>query len=170
MIPSGVKIIASYAFRNCKAATSVTIPEGVKAIGEKAFFGCSSLEEIVLPDSLERIGGTFSEDEMKSGNIDSKNNTEGGEVFASCTSLKTVIVGKNLEKVGVSVLDDCNALANVFYKGAVSDMDDVDIADGNDGIYAKLYFYSETEPEGEGLYWRYVSDVPTVWVIVGGGN
>ena len=33
------------------------------------------------------------------------------------------------------------------------------------GDYATHYFYSETEPTGEGNYWHYVDGVPTPWEI-----
>jgi lactocepin len=55
-IPPTVKIIESYAFKNCKQLYSVNLPDSVTHIKDHAFFGCSNLNRIKLPESVEDIG------------------------------------------------------------------------------------------------------------------
>lgn len=59
-IPSGVKIIGSYAFRDCDRLTMLTIPSGVTDIGFYAFNCCNGLTSVKIPASVTSIGaGAF---------------------------------------------------------------------------------------------------------------
>ncbi|MBR1751529.1 MAG: leucine-rich repeat domain-containing protein [Ruminococcus sp.] len=55
-LPSGIKVINSFALSNCSEITSVTIPDGVKEIKNSAFFSCTKLKTIKIPKSVEKIG------------------------------------------------------------------------------------------------------------------
>ena len=59
IIPKGVKIIESRAFKGCVSLTSVVIPDGVKEIGVDAFSGCTSLTSVTIPRSVRVIYGSF---------------------------------------------------------------------------------------------------------------
>ena len=55
-IPSNIKSIGKYAFRNCKNLETVAISNGVTTIGYEAFKNCSSLTSVTIPNSLTSIG------------------------------------------------------------------------------------------------------------------
>ena len=55
-LPSGIKVINSFALSNCSEITSVTIPDGVEEIGEQAFMMCGKLKKITVPKSVKKIG------------------------------------------------------------------------------------------------------------------
>ena len=61
VIPSPTTTIGNSAFSNCKQLSSVTLNEGLESIGASAFTNCCLLNEIEFPDSLVSVGNsTFS--------------------------------------------------------------------------------------------------------------
>ncbi len=58
VIPFGVKIIDTEAFRDCKGLTSVTIPESVTQIYDAAFYSCKGLTSVTIPESVTYIGAS----------------------------------------------------------------------------------------------------------------
>ena len=68
-IPSTVKVIPKYCFRNCGELRNVDFPEGLETIDDYAFDGCGTLEKLLLPHTLTTIGtdafsGTYAVKEM----------------------------------------------------------------------------------------------------------
>ena len=55
-IPSSVKTIFGFAFRDCQSLESVKIPEGVTEISWHAFEGCKALKSIEIPSTVTEIG------------------------------------------------------------------------------------------------------------------
>lgn len=55
-IPSGVKVIDKYAFKECSCLTEITLPEGLTRIESYAFYRCQALTDVHLPDGLEYLG------------------------------------------------------------------------------------------------------------------
>ena len=55
-INANTKIIAPYAFENCKEITSITIPNGVTTIGWVVFDDCWNLTSIKIPKSVVTVG------------------------------------------------------------------------------------------------------------------
>ena len=55
VIPEGVTIIGTRAFRNCAAMTEVVSPESVCEIGADAFHGCKGLTRIFIPKQVQNI-------------------------------------------------------------------------------------------------------------------
>ena len=51
--------VRNYAFKNCKALTSINL-EHVKYIREGAFYGCSALTDVTLSDEVEIEDWAFS--------------------------------------------------------------------------------------------------------------
>lgn len=56
IIPSGIKSIGRYAFRDCMKLTSITIPDTVTTIEDSAFDGCEVLPTIIIPKNVTSIG------------------------------------------------------------------------------------------------------------------
>ena len=60
MIPSWMKEIPGWAFRDCHSLKSVVIPVGVTSVGDEAFLNCLNLKSVTLPLGLTSIGyGAF---------------------------------------------------------------------------------------------------------------
>jgi hypothetical protein len=55
VIPDGVKVIGSTAYRYDSVIENIVIPHGVKSIENKAFWGCKKLKYIVVPDTVDFI-------------------------------------------------------------------------------------------------------------------
>ena len=56
IIPEGVTVIGTNAFRNCKNLESVVLSDNLKTIAKSAFRYCESLNSIDFPKSLVKIG------------------------------------------------------------------------------------------------------------------
>lgn len=56
VVPAGHLHLASHAFSDCDALSSVSLPAGLRSIGAGAFRGCGRLASASLPDSLSEIG------------------------------------------------------------------------------------------------------------------
>ena len=55
-INKNTKIIAGYAFADCKNLNEIIIPDGVRSIGDGAFSDCVNLTDVSIPDSLTYMG------------------------------------------------------------------------------------------------------------------
>lgn len=93
VIPPGVRRIEDYAFANCVRLTGGAIGRGVTSIGKRAFSGCTSLKGFVIPDSVTRIGDY---------------------AFAGCTSLVSITIPDSVTALGRFPFQDCRRLAEVY--------------------------------------------------------
>ena len=109
-----------------------------------AFFECSSLKTIAIPEGVTKIEEN---------------------AFEGCSSLVTVVLPASLERIEDSGFAYCSSLKTVFYKGTEEQLDAIEISDSNEALAnAKVYFYSETEPTEEGLWWHFdSSNSPVIW-------
>ena len=135
-VEGGLTEIGTGAFLGCDKLLSVNFGEGLEEIPYQAFAGCVALEEVYLPDSLRLI------DE---------------NAFEECSGLVLMIFGTGLETVADGAFRFCEAIQAVFYKGDATGFGNVDIAAGNNTLLAaKIYYYSEQEPEeNKGDYWYF---------------
>ena len=93
-IPSGVTVIADYAFSNCNQLTEITIPKGVSCIGYHAFSFCSRLTSVVIPEGVTTIedNAFYDSTGLVSVTIPASISTIGENAFVYCTSLKAFSV------------------------------------------------------------------------------
>lgn len=174
-VHANTKMIYSYAFGECENLTNVVFEsnQNLKHIGETAFSGCIKLSTLDIPDSVESIGwyafdccgaitvennvhylgdwvvGTsiVPDDSHESVAIMIKEGTKGISegVFAGL-SLKNLLLPSTLKYIG----EDCfgSELAKVFYYGCACDFEKIDVDFDCSGIlYAKKFYYSETQPQ-----------------------
>ncbi len=127
-----------------KKDSTFTIPNSIQSISEYAFACCTNLTSIIIPDSVQEIGEN---------------------AFYNCTNLTNVVVGSGVQTIEYSAFYDCNNLTSVYYHGTESEWNEISTnpAWNSSLISARRYYYSETEPVGEGKYWRYVNGMPTPW-------
>ncbi|MBQ9131677.1 MAG: hypothetical protein IJX62_04330, partial [Clostridia bacterium] len=113
---------------------TICIPKGVKTIYIR-FVELKGLEMIVIESDVEHV--------IVSGNY---NNCISEK--KSCYSVFHHHTEEEWKQVTIEYAFDRNAALrpNDCY-----------------GVYATHYFYSETQPQGEGNYWHYVDGVPTPW-------
>ena len=57
VVPDGVIIISTYAFRDCDSLENITIPDSVTNIEYSAFSDCNNLKIVIIGTGLENIGG-----------------------------------------------------------------------------------------------------------------
>ena len=55
-IPSGIKTIEPYAFKNCTELTEVNFHYGLETISYDTFYQCEALASVVFPNSVKEIG------------------------------------------------------------------------------------------------------------------
>ena len=68
-----------------------------------------------------------------------------------------VVIKEGVTSIGDQAFRDCNSLTRVYYKGSVSDWNNVYIGDWGSNYLtnATRYYYSESQPTEEGNYWHY---------------
>lgn len=129
-------------FYSCNNLVSVKLPQGLAKINSYAFYNCRNLATIELPTSLKTIRASS---------------------FGSCVSLTTLILPISINTIDYEAFGDCTSLS--LYCEATSKPYDWDDNFAGDAL---AYWYSESEPQGEGAYWHYVGDeesnqVPQKW-------
>ena len=138
VVPDSVTLIENYAFRSCWSLSSVEMGDGVTTIGDYAFSGCKNLISMIIPDSVTLIGDY---------------------VFKNCESLTSVVIGDSVTSIGDYAFDGCRSLTEVYYKGTVSDWENISIGYSNSDLTnATRYYYIENEedvPTDGGKYWHY---------------
>jgi len=132
------------AFNNCLSLKSISIPNGVTEISECLLSGCENLTEILLPEDITVINN---------------------QAFWGCSNHVNIILPDKITLIDIGVFRECNKLENVFYCGNAQDWAEIEIKEdmNSDLLEANIYYYSETKPTDEGLYWHYVDGEVVVW-------
>ena len=159
--------IGRYAFAECIELSDFTIPNSVTSIESYAFFNCSNITSIVIPNNLTSIeSDVFSCCTKLTNLIISNGVTSIGQCsFWDCTSLTTIEIPDSVTTIESSAFYNCNLKA-IYYKGKLSEWNEIFIGDGNyySFEFATKYFLSETKPTDTTYnYWHYVDGVPTPW-------
>ena len=128
--------------------TSYTVKEGTTVIAGEAFSGNSCVKTINLPASLKGISAY---------------------AFYYCKALSEITIPDSVTSIGQVAFSGCSSLTTVYYEGTAEEWNNIYIDNyGGLNYYlntATRYYYSETEPTGEGNYWHYDTDgvTPVVW-------
>ena len=129
-------------FMYCYNLISVKLPHRLETIGSHAFTTCSNLTTIEFPSSLKTIRSY---------------------AFSGCTSLTTLILPISINTISYDAFYYCTPLS--LYCEHTSKPYGWEVGFEGDAL---AYWYSESEPQGSGLYWHYVDDgegnqVPQKW-------
>ena len=132
VFPKTLKIIEKYAFDSCVNLKNVVFQEGIVNIADYAFRGCN-IEEIILPKSLEELGKyAFHKNPIKSIKILGPVNKIGEKVFE----------WKNVCKVESPILSVSNFFV-IFDTDSKSCNDKQIIISGNSDFIPDGYFSSD---------------------------
>ncbi len=135
--------IGESSFDGCSLLSSIKLGKGIETIPFMCFFECVALKTIDIPE-----GVTIIEE----------------NAFEGCSSMLTVVLPSTLTSIEDSAFANCSALKTIFFGGTEEQFDALNIADSNETLTkADVYFYSETQPTEEGVYWHYVNGSPVIW-------
>ena len=103
IVPDGVTVIGSYAFKDHEYIKKITLPEGVELIEFSAFEDCEWLEELNLPSSLKMIEPA---------------------AFIGCDNLKIwVNIPEGMTKIGYATFKECRSLTGVTIPDTVTEIE-----------------------------------------------
>ena len=115
--------IGDGAFSDCTSLTSIELPNSVTYIGIDAFHGCSSLTSIELPNSVTEMGnGAFGGcSSLTSIEIPNSVTEMGDYTFEGCSNLKTVTFGENFQLTYIekATFEGCTSLTNIEIPNSV---------------------------------------------------
>jgi len=89
VLPNTVHTIEGWAFEGCSSLTEINIPTGIRVIGNAAFQGCGELYELRIPDSINSINNNNWGD----------GNSKSFGTFKGCGKLR-IATRKRLEELG----------------------------------------------------------------------
>ena len=122
VIPSIVKRIGNYAFRNCTFITSVTIPTSVTDIEARAFEGCIRLTSVEITNRATYTGNRILKEwsELKSITIPDGATSIDEMMFYGCTSLTSITIPNNVTSIGKKAFYDCTGLTSITIPNSVT--------------------------------------------------
>lgn len=114
-VPAGVTNIATGAFANCTALTSVTMSAAVQSIEDYAFNSCQALTNVTIGSGVTTIGdGAFSDCiGLTSLALPEGVTSLGDYVFSGCTSLTGMTIPAGVTNIGINPFYGCTALASI---------------------------------------------------------
>lgn len=117
IIPDGVEIIKSEAFKYCYNIKKIIIPNTVKIIENHAFIKCGNLIEIDIPDTVTFIGefAFYKCINLKKVKLPSNYNytTIEKSTFSDCYSLNEVILSPNITNIRDKTFERCYDLEKI---------------------------------------------------------
>ena len=110
------KIIADYAFQDCRSLTTIIIPEGVTSIGDGAFSGCRNLQSVdfnncqitSIPDYAFQNCSS-----LTTITIPEEVTSIGDYAFQSCSSLTTITIPEGVKSIGSRAFYNCTSLTTI---------------------------------------------------------
>ena len=136
VIPDGIKIIGSNAFKDITSLKSITFPNGIESIYYKSFENCTSLESIIIPSSVKDIDQTafrgcinlssiiIDEENLK---YDSRENSnaiiekENNSLFYGC---KNTVIPSSVTSIGGYAFLNCALLESITIPNSITKIDD----------------------------------------------
>jgi len=118
VLPEGLTIIESMAFRDFTELEEVGIPTTVSVIEDEAFYNCSSLKSILIPGSVATIDWKAFAKCVSLENVTIEPGELfqiGEEAFEGCESLKEIYLPDSLVSIYNGVFNNCIALESVRF-------------------------------------------------------
>ena len=163
VLPENLTEFKGAVFAGCTALTSIYIPKSVITMQNQVFDGCVALESVIFEEGSKLQSISYN-------------------VFINCTKLKSLIIPEGVTQIGDGCFSGCSSAMTIVIPSSVTEMG-TDVFSSNNVYYCgteeqwkaiennpyigygKLYYYSATQPTGEGRYWHYAEDgvTPLVW-------
>ena len=120
-----IKVINSYAFRDCTSLKKIKMPDSVTKIGFGAFYGCTSLTEVKGLDNVTEIGyyAFYDCSSLKKIEIPEGVTEIGPGAFEGCTSLTEVKGLDNVTKIGYWAFSYCSSLKTLHLSKNLKSLD-----------------------------------------------
>ena len=99
VIPTHIKDIGMFAFKECNNLKSISLPEGLTYIGQNTFENCVSLESITIPDGVAEIHT---------------------KAFQNCSKLTTIVIPGSVTAIGWYAFQNCSLLTFIAFKGTMA--------------------------------------------------
>lgn len=109
-------LLGTFAFRECRFLTTITIPNTLTEISAKAFWYCESLKTIILPKSITRINVNAFQYCYSLYNIilSSSQMLIDMDAFRDCFSLKKICFSGKETNLGASIFYNCYSLESIY--------------------------------------------------------
>lgn len=115
-LPSTIRRIGKYAYRNCKNLTSVSIPGSSENTGNWAFQGCTSLTDITIEDGVSVVdAGSFREVGARTISLPQSVSVIESDAFSFSKSLESLVIPDKVETIGNGALSYCDALRSITF-------------------------------------------------------
>ncbi|KAL7720457.1 hypothetical protein QTN25_002225 [Entamoeba marina] len=115
IIPSSIKSIDDYCFRDCYLLESITLPSTLTLLGFGCFENCRSLESINFPSLLTKLGNGcfFKCKSLTSIDLPSSLTLLGNYCFDGCSTLSSINLPTTLISLGEECFKDCSSLTSI---------------------------------------------------------
>ncbi len=151
-IPDSVTSIGDYAFKGCTSLSSITIPDSVINIGRVFYFTESFNVAIKREENLLYIGSrliagnyfyaikatnqhTYWDAGLGTCEVKQGTKSIASYAFNACDSLNSIIIPDSVVSIGDNAFGGCQFLTDIYYRGLLSDWENIDIGTGNEAVW-----------------------------------
>ncbi len=122
IVPSSVRNIGIFAFKNCAKLTSIIMSDSVTSIERGAFSSCSNLVSITMSSSITSIGDSafYECNKLTSFSIPDSVTSIGQSAFYNCKGLTSVIIPGLVTCIGYDTFNGCSGLTSVYIPDSVT--------------------------------------------------
>ena len=120
-------VIDSYAFKDCRGLTSLTLPAGITEIGDYAFWGCWGLTSLNLSDGIITSIGSYAFHGCRgltSLNLPAGITSIGSYAFYGCSGLTSLTLPVGIAYIGYSAFYDCSGLTSLNLPAGITSIGD----------------------------------------------
>ena len=171
-LPSTIKKISAYAYRNCSNLEQISFSGGVTEIGMMAFLYCESLQRIDIPSSVKSIGyaAFYGCSSLQQAGIGACVEQIDDLAFVQCPNLTTILSYPLFPPVITNDVFDDNAYSDATLYAPVSSLPDYQVAEGWKNFYNIVGMHTLDEAlnaPGSNIHFE-ESDYP--WVVLNAGG
>ena len=126
-LPAGITEIGNRAFWYCSGLTSLTLPAGITEIGDYAFWGCWGLTSLNLSDGIITSIGSYAFHGCRgltSLNLPAGITSIGSYAFYGCSGLTSLTLPVGIAYIGYSAFYDCSGLTSLNLPAGITSIGD----------------------------------------------